>query len=208
MANSLSHLLKKTRTIETVKRSKERRRKENDGSGKKEKKEGLHHRFERAEVRDGKKAQTATHTASREHPPSAGEILVFFLLLPSPSRGKSPLLPLPSRFRLRRTFSALRGTGHRLPLPPQIKNCGWREAVGYREKRRGKKIQRQVPNFKKHSTACRQGKNFTQSRQLLPSPFKQRREGKLPPPSSSALISIRITRLPLPGWSPFPQRGV
>ncbi len=39
MANSLSHLLKKTRTIETVKRSKERRsRKENDGSGKKRRK--------------------------------------------------------------------------------------------------------------------------------------------------------------------------
>ncbi len=73
MANSLSHLLKKTRTIETVKRSKERRRKENDGSGKKEKKEGLHHRFERAEVRDEKKLRRP-HTHSIKGTPSPSSL--------------------------------------------------------------------------------------------------------------------------------------
>ena len=71
MANSLSHLLKKTRTIETVKRSKERRRKENDGSGKKEKKEGLHHRFERAEVRDEKSSDGHTHSIKGTPSPSS-----------------------------------------------------------------------------------------------------------------------------------------
>ncbi len=154
-------------------------------------------------MRDEKKAQTATHTASREHPPprpSAGEILVFFLFLPSPCRGKSPLLPLPSRFR--RTFSALRGTGRRSLPPPQIKNCGWREAVGYREKRGGKKIQRQVPNFKQHSTACRQGKNFMQSRQLLPFPFKQRREGKLLPLLGGANLN-QNNEITFPGLVPI-----